>query len=144
MSSLSMLSQVSTANSTTTQRSKQADLNSDSSVQCPITLDVMQDPVTAADGRNYERAAIEGHFATGRHTSPRTGAALASLELGPNRQLQRRCQEFSRKQEARRAGRAQREAEEAAKRTKSEKERERKRDQSRRKRAQKKKKAADS
>ena len=39
-----------------------------------------------------------------------TNAPLLSLELVPNRELQRRCQALSRKQEAQRAGRAQRDA----------------------------------
>ena len=104
MSSSSMPSQVSTANSTSTQRAEQASIDSDTPLICP------QDPVTAANGRNYERAAIEGHFATGRHSSPMTGAPLPSLKLVPNRELQRRCQALSRKQEAQRAGRAQRDA----------------------------------
>ena len=77
----------------------------------------MQDPVTAADGRNYERELIQAHCATGRHTSPMTGAELPSLELVPNSELQRRCQEFELKQEARRANRAQRKAGGQAKQT---------------------------
>jgi hypothetical protein len=34
----------------------------------------MQDPVLAADGFSYERAAIEDWFAKGHRTSPKTGA----------------------------------------------------------------------
>ena len=33
-------------------------------ILCPITLDVMRDPVFAADGETYERAAIVSHFAS--------------------------------------------------------------------------------
>ena len=36
--------------------------------------DLMQDPVLAADGFSYERAAIEDWFAKGHRTSPKTGA----------------------------------------------------------------------
>jgi len=99
---------VSCAKSTSTENAERSDLNSDSSVQCPITMDVMRDPVTAADGRNYEQAAIEAHIATGRATSPMTNAPLPSLALVPNRQQQRRCQEFERKQQRRRQQQAQR------------------------------------
>ena len=36
----------------------------------------MQDPVLAADGFSYERAAIEDWFAKGHRTSPKTGLQL--------------------------------------------------------------------
>ena len=51
--------------------------------ECTITQDVMEDPVVAADGHSYERAAIE-QWLTERRTSPLTGAALASRALLPN------------------------------------------------------------
>ena len=51
---------------------------------CSITLDVMQDPVLAADGFSYERGAIEDWFAKGHRTSPKTGAQIAHTELQPN------------------------------------------------------------
>ena len=77
-------------------------------MQCPITLDVMRDLVTVADGRIYERSAIEAHFRTGKSTSPMTNEPLPSLQLVPDRELRRRCQEFERKPGARRRLRAQR------------------------------------
>ena len=39
---------------------------------CPITLEIMSDPVVAADGRTYERSAIEDWLSTGKQTSPLT------------------------------------------------------------------------
>jgi len=39
---------------------------------CPITHELMQDPVLAADGRIYERASIEAWFARRNITSPVT------------------------------------------------------------------------
>jgi len=53
---------------------------------CPITLDVMEDPVTAADGVTYERTAIEAWMArkgaVGIYRTP-----LTSRELHTNRAL---------------------------------------------------------
>ena len=50
---------------------------------CPITLDLMVDPVVAADGHTYDRCAIEEWF-VGHSTSPKTGAELTATELYPN------------------------------------------------------------
>ena len=54
---------------------------------CPISLDIMRDPVSTEDGHCYERADIEEWFAGGNTTSPKTGAALASTTLTPNHAL---------------------------------------------------------
>jgi hypothetical protein len=54
------------------------------SFQCPLTMEVMRDPVITADGQTYERAEIERWFAKGKITSPRTGAELLSTNLTPN------------------------------------------------------------
>jgi hypothetical protein len=37
---------------------------------CPITMEVMRDPVIAADGHTYEREAIENWLRRGHRTSP--------------------------------------------------------------------------
>jgi hypothetical protein len=50
---------------------------------CPITLQIMQDPVITADGHSYERAAIESWLEK-CSTSPRTGAPLAHRVLTPS------------------------------------------------------------
>jgi hypothetical protein len=50
---------------------------------CPITYEVLIDPVIASDGHTYERKAIEGWF-TKNDTSPNTGLALANKDLLPN------------------------------------------------------------
>ena len=42
---------------------------------CPISMEIMRDPVISADGHTYERAEIESWFANNR-TSPKTGAVL--------------------------------------------------------------------
>jgi hypothetical protein len=50
---------------------------------CPITQDLMVDPVVAADGHTYDRVAIAEWFA-GHSTSPMTGAKLTVKKLYPN------------------------------------------------------------
>jgi len=55
-------------------------------LRCPISLEVMRDPVMAADGHSYERASIERWLAAHR-TSPMTGRVLPHTELVPNHRL---------------------------------------------------------
>ena len=50
---------------------------------CPITMNVMSDPVFTSDGQTYERRAIE-EWLTTHDTSPLTGAVLTSAVLTPN------------------------------------------------------------
>ena len=45
-------------------------------VQCPITHEVMTDPVLAEDGYVYDKAALAQWFSTGAKTSPLTGAPM--------------------------------------------------------------------
>jgi hypothetical protein len=52
--------------------------------QCPLTMEVMTDPVMTVDGQTYERKEIERWFALGNRTSPLTGAELFSKNLTPN------------------------------------------------------------
>ena len=59
---------------------------------CPITQDVMSDPVSTVDGQTYERAAIERWLAR-KATSPLTGLALAATTLIPNHALRKLIQE---------------------------------------------------
>lgn len=56
------------------------------SLRCPILEELMSDPVVAADGHSYERAAITEWIRKrgGRALSPLTGEQLSHLELIPN------------------------------------------------------------
>lgn len=45
---------------------------------CPITAELPLDPVTAEDGRVYERSAIQRWLEEGRHTSPVTNLAMGT------------------------------------------------------------------
>jgi len=51
---------------------------------CPITQDIMTDPVVAEDGHTYERAAIEHWYGAGNTTSPKTSEHLTSYALIAN------------------------------------------------------------
>ena len=53
-------------------------------LECPLTMEVMRDPVFTADSQTYERREIEKWFALGNRTSPLTGEALPSTNLFPN------------------------------------------------------------
>ena len=50
---------------------------------CPLSLEVMKDPVVAADGVTYERAQIE-RWLLEHDTSPASGVALAHKHITPN------------------------------------------------------------
>lgn len=55
-------------------------------LRCPITLEVMKDPVIAGDGHSYEREAIE-RWLVGHRTSPLTGRVIQNSQLIPNHRL---------------------------------------------------------
>ncbi|XP_075567021.1 WD repeat, SAM and U-box domain-containing protein 1 isoform X3 [Pelecanus crispus] len=54
---------------------------------CPITRELMKDPVIAADGYSYEKEAMENWITNKRRSSPMTNLPLPSLMLTPNRTL---------------------------------------------------------
>ncbi|XP_036093206.1 WD repeat, SAM and U-box domain-containing protein 1 isoform X4 [Rousettus aegyptiacus] len=54
---------------------------------CPITRELMQDPVIASDGYSYEKEAIENWISKKKRTSPMTNLVLPSTVLTPNRTL---------------------------------------------------------
>ena len=60
---------------------------------CPITTEVMDDPVMAADGHAYERSAIERWLAS-KSTSPLTGSELDHPYLTPNHILRRQIRDW--------------------------------------------------
>ena len=64
---------------------------------CPITHEVMEDPVVAADGHTYERAAIERWVAK-KLMSPKTGGALGSATIFPNHSIRSQIREWQEKQ----------------------------------------------
>lgn len=54
---------------------------------CPITRELMEDPVIAADGYSYERVSIESWIRGKNKTSPMTNLPLQTTMLTPNRSL---------------------------------------------------------
>ncbi|XP_048885511.1 WD repeat, SAM and U-box domain-containing protein 1-like isoform X2 [Brienomyrus brachyistius] len=54
---------------------------------CPITREIMTDPVIAADGFSYEKDAIEGWISSRNRSSPMTNLPLQTTVLTPNRTL---------------------------------------------------------
>ena len=63
---------------------------------CPISSEVMTDPVVTADGHTYERAGIR-RWLESHGTSPSTGATLANKELTPNYTLRKSIEEWREK-----------------------------------------------
>jgi len=61
---------------------------------CPISHDIMHDPVICADGHSYERVNIE-RWLTKHNTSPRTGLQLPDNGLIPNHALRNAIEEWS-------------------------------------------------
>ena len=60
---------------------------------CPISGDMMRDPVITADGHTYERAHIKQWLA-GHDTSPATGAQLPNKNLTANVALRQAIEEW--------------------------------------------------
>ncbi|XP_071379119.1 WD repeat, SAM and U-box domain-containing protein 1-like [Centroberyx affinis] len=54
---------------------------------CPITRELMKDPVIAADGYSYEREAIESWIRAKNKSSPMTNLPLQTTLVTPNRSL---------------------------------------------------------
>ncbi|KAE7996374.1 hypothetical protein FH972_001105 [Carpinus fangiana] len=54
---------------------------------CPISLDVMRDPVIISTGQTYDRSSIARWMEEGHCTCPKTGQMLVNNRLVPNRAL---------------------------------------------------------
>lgn len=63
------------------------ELNPDA-FRCPISLDIMAEPVTISTGQTYDRASIVRWLKSGCLTCPVTGEKLHSAEFVPNSALQ--------------------------------------------------------
>uniref|UniRef100_A0A0E0CXS0 U-box domain-containing protein n=1 Tax=Oryza meridionalis TaxID=40149 RepID=A0A0E0CXS0_9ORYZ len=62
--------------------------------RCPISLDLMRDPVTAPTGITYDREGIEAWLDTGRAVCPVTHAPLRHEDLVPNHAIRRVIQDW--------------------------------------------------
>ncbi|XP_065004788.1 U-box domain-containing protein 16-like isoform X2 [Musa acuminata AAA Group] len=67
--------------------SEAEDLAVPADFRCPISLDLMRDPVVVATGQTYDRESIDRWIGSGHATCPKSGQALPYLELLPNRAL---------------------------------------------------------
>eukprot|EP00617_Octactis_speculum_P014832 CAMPEP_0185750568 /NCGR_PEP_ID=MMETSP1174-20130828/9350_1 /TAXON_ID=35687 /ORGANISM="Dictyocha speculum, Strain CCMP1381" /LENGTH=86 /DNA_ID=CAMNT_0028427179 /DNA_START=82 /DNA_END=338 /DNA_ORIENTATION=- len=57
-------------------------------------MEVMEDPVIAADGHTYDRLAIQQSFASGNTKSPMTNQLLETANLIPNRSMKSRIADW--------------------------------------------------
>ena len=61
---------------------------------CPITCDIMSDPVKCSDGFVYERIAIKEWLMTRRNTSPMTNLEMTDASLSTCDELRQRIRAF--------------------------------------------------
>ncbi|GJS96053.1 U-box domain-containing protein 19-like protein [Tanacetum coccineum] len=62
--------------------------------RCPISLELMTDPVTVSTGQTYDRVSIQKWLKSGNLICPKTGEKLASTELVPNVNLRKVIQQY--------------------------------------------------
>ncbi|EXC05057.1 U-box domain-containing protein 20 [Morus notabilis] len=62
--------------------------------RCPISLDLMKDPVTLTTGITYDRQSIETWIESGNVTCPITNQVLRSLEPIPNHTIRKMIQDW--------------------------------------------------
>lgn len=61
---------------------------------CPITHEIMREPVTCSDGFTYEKNAIAEWFMSGKFTSPMTNETLANTDFAPNLEIRDDIRKF--------------------------------------------------
>ena len=62
--------------------------------RCPISLDLMKDPVTVSTGNTYDRESIERWFEDGNCTCPVTSQIVYNFDLIPNHALRIMIQDW--------------------------------------------------
>ncbi|XP_052478086.1 U-box domain-containing protein 1 isoform X2 [Gossypium raimondii] len=65
-------------------KSTSAPFNVPDEFRCPISLDLMKDPVIVASGHTYDRSSIAQWINTGHYTCPKSGQRLIHMALIPN------------------------------------------------------------
>lgn len=73
------------------------DVNVPQDFICPITHDLMSDPVISDDGFSYEKTAILEWFAKGKTTSPMTNMVLTTTDVLNNDKLRREIENYLKK-----------------------------------------------
>lgn len=61
---------------------------------CPITHEIMREPVTCSDGYTYEKNAIAEWFISGKYTSPMTNERLNNTDYIYNLDLRNAIHSF--------------------------------------------------
>lgn len=61
---------------------------------CPITHEIMREPVICSDGYTYEKSAISEWFMSGKYTSPMTNELLTKTDYNLNTELRNKIYEF--------------------------------------------------
>ncbi|CAI8595058.1 unnamed protein product [Vicia faba] len=62
--------------------------------KCPITLDLMKDPVTLSTGITYDRESVERWFDEGNMTCPLTNQVVRDFDMIPNHSLRIMIQDW--------------------------------------------------
>ncbi|XP_052180493.1 U-box domain-containing protein 19-like [Diospyros lotus] len=62
--------------------------------RCPISLELMTDPVTVSTGQTYDRASIQKWLKAGNLICPKTGEKLTNTEMVPNYSLRKLIEQF--------------------------------------------------
>jgi hypothetical protein len=66
-----------------------------SELKCPISHEIMVDPVVSSDGNTYERYYFERWISGGKVVSPLTNLPLASITAYPNLNLKKLVEQFA-------------------------------------------------
>ncbi|KAJ1419230.1 Zinc finger, RING/FYVE/PHD-type [Sesbania bispinosa] len=69
------------------QRKPSLEITVPADYRCPISLELMRDPVVVATGQTYDRVSIKLWMESGHNTCPKTGQTLAHTDLIPNHAL---------------------------------------------------------
>lgn len=79
------------------QRLPESEIAFPADFRCPISLELMRDPVVVATGQTYDRESISRWIESGHVTCPKTGQLLSRRDMIPNRalknQIARWCEE---------------------------------------------------
>ncbi|XP_057446853.1 U-box domain-containing protein 21-like [Lotus japonicus] len=62
--------------------------------RCPISLDLMKDPVTLSTGITYDRDSVEKWFDDGNYTCPVTNQIVKNFDMIPNHSLRMMIQDW--------------------------------------------------
>ncbi|GAA0149995.1 hypothetical protein LIER_37043 [Lithospermum erythrorhizon] len=76
------------------ERSNNLELSIPSHFRCPISLDLMTDPVTLSTGMTYDRESIEKWIDAGNITCPVTNQVLQNVDQIPNHFLRKMIQDW--------------------------------------------------